>query len=86
MTFSGVWVAVAFGYLPDKKLDSYSTFFSLLKTTIASNELELSARSIMSDFELNLRKAAKDAFVGLLLIGCHFVSELYYYYFQIIFE
>ena len=70
-----MWVPVAFGYLPDKKLDSYTTFFSLLKTTITSHGLELSAASIMSDFEINLRKAAKEAFPLLMLIGCHFVSN-----------
>ena len=77
-----MWVPVAFGYLPDKKLDSYTTFFSLLKTTITSHGFELSAASIMSDFEINLRKAAQDAFIGILLIGCHFVS---YFWLKIIY-
>ena len=65
----GIWVPVAFGYLPDKKYDTYTTFFSLLKTTMASCDLELSARSLMTDFEINWRKAALDAFQGILLIG-----------------
>ena len=32
----GIWVPVAFGYLPDKQLDSYTTFFNLLNTAISS--------------------------------------------------
>ena len=58
-----------FGYLPDKKYDTYTTFFSLLKSSLASYELELSATSLMTDFEINWRKAVLDVFNGILLIG-----------------
>ena len=47
------WIPIAFGLLPDKKRDTYDTFFGLLKTALASKNLELSARTVMSDFEVN---------------------------------
>ena len=46
------WIPIAFGLLPDKKRDTYDTFFGLLKTALTSQNLELSARTVMSDFEV----------------------------------
>ena len=48
----GCWIPVAYGLLPDKKRDTYDTFFGLLKTALTSQDLELSARTVMSDFEV----------------------------------
>ena len=60
-------ILIILGYLPDKQLDSYTTFFNLLNTAISSYGYELSAQSIMSDFEINIRKAAVN--VGLFNIS-----------------
>ena len=49
------WIPIAFGLLPDKKRDSYDTFFGLVKTALTSNNLELSARTVMSDFEVSMK-------------------------------
>ena len=46
------WIPIAFGLLPDKKRDTYDTFFGLLKTALTSHNLELAARTVMSDFEV----------------------------------
>ena len=48
------WIPIAFGLLPDKKRDTYDTFLGLLKTALSSHNLELSARTVMSDFEVSL--------------------------------
>ena len=48
------WIPIAFGLLPDKKRDTYDTFFGLLKTALTSQNLELSARTVMSDFEVSI--------------------------------
>ena len=37
------WIPIAFGLLPDKKRDTYDTFFGLVKTALTSQNLELSA-------------------------------------------
>ena len=60
----GCWIPVAFGYLPDKKKDTYNMFFGLLKSALSQHELELSAKHFMCDFETNLRNCAKDTFPG----------------------
>ena len=48
------WIPIAFGLLPDKKRDTYDTFLGLLKTALSSHNLELSARTVMSDFEVSI--------------------------------
>ena len=48
------WIPVAFGLLPDKKRDTYDTFLGLLKTALTSHNLGLSARTVMSDFEVGI--------------------------------
>ena len=48
------WIPIAFGLLPDKKRDTYDTFLGLLKTALSSHNLELSARTVMSDFEVSM--------------------------------
>ena len=66
-----VWVPVAFGYLPDKKKDTYNMFFGLLKEALTKNGFELSAQYFMRDFETNLRNCAKDK-LEIDILGCHF--------------
>ena len=72
----GVWVPCAFGYLPDKRIDTYRTFLSLLKNSILNYDLELSATSLMADFEINWRKAILEAFPLIALIGKQFKDKL----------
>ena len=48
------WIPIAFGLLPDKKRDTYDTFLGLLKTALSSHNLELSARTVLSDFEVSI--------------------------------
>lgn len=55
----GNWIPIAFGLLPDKKLDSYLTFFNLLKTALASHNFTISATHFMADFEDNIRKVCR---------------------------
>ena len=57
-----VWVPIAFGLLPDKKLDTYVHFFTALKTALGKHNLELAAQHFMADFEVNIRKSAKSTF------------------------
>ena len=64
-----VWIPVAFGYLPDKKKDTYNMFFGLLRSALSQYELELSAKHFMCDFEPNLRNCAKGTFPGNLLLS-----------------
>ena len=58
------WVPIAFGLLPDKKLDTYTHFFMAIKTAVMKEGLELAAEHFMADFEINIRKAAESYFSG----------------------
>ena len=46
-----------------------TTLKSLLKNSILNYDLELSASSVMADFEINWRKAILDVFPFVALIG-----------------
>ena len=53
----GVWLPIAFGWLPDKSETSYRIFFFLLKQKLKEMNLELAVSSVISDFELNILKS-----------------------------
>ena len=67
------WIPIAFGLLPDKKRDTYDTFFGLLKTALTSQNLELSARTVMSDFEVSIH-------YKLYPIPCHSLNLIIIYF------
>ena len=61
------WVPVCYGYLPNKKLETYNAFFkgvkdSMTKHNISKDDDILAAQYVMADWEINLRKALKLAF------------------------
>ena len=58
---------------PDKKRDTYDTFFGLLKTALTSQNLELSARTVMSDFEVCIN-------YKLYPIPCHSLKLIIIYF------
>ena len=56
----GIWLPMAFGYLPNKKKETYKSFFSQLKDALSRHDLELSAQYVMIDFEYSIRSAFKE--------------------------
>lgn len=68
----GTWIPVLFAFLPDKKLDSYTTVFEELEVLLKDRGLSLSAQWAMADFEKNINKAVTRVFTKLVAKGCHF--------------
>ena len=78
LNFNGVWLPVAFGWLPDKTLISYQLFLILVLEGFQANKAEiqriygrskLKLRKIKMDFELNISRAFEVLFK---IKGCHF--------------
>ena len=63
------YIPVAFALLPDKTLQSYETMLTQLKIALSTNDLELSARYVMADFEDNIRKSVKSIFPDVEMCG-----------------
>ena len=67
-----IWIPCAFGFLPDKKEKTYTTFFVKLKDAMSKIDESLSATYVMCDFELGIRKSLKKVWPDLKVKGCHF--------------
>ena len=72
----GTWVPVAFGYLPNKKLETYEAFFKGLTDCMKKHKISkdgsIAATYGMADWEINLRKALMKEFEKVAFKGCHF--------------
>ena len=56
----GIWIPLAFAFLPDKKKETYRSFFTQLKDALSRQDLELSALYVMMDFEFSMRSTFKE--------------------------
>ena len=65
----GIWVPVAFGFLPDKTLTAYLIFFGLVLQCLRELNLTLSAKTFMCDFEKGIRKAVLEIWPDLEIKG-----------------
>ena len=67
----GYWVPVFWGWLPDKAETSYKVFFLIVKNKLKELGLDLSVKSILCDFELNILKSI-DNMLDCDILGCFF--------------
>ena len=67
----GYWVPVVWGWLPDKSEMSYKIFFLIVKNKLKELGLDLSVKSILCDFELNILKSI-DNMLDCDILGCFF--------------
>ena len=65
----GIWVPVAFGFLPDKTLTAYLIFFGLVLQCLNEMKKTLSANIFMCDFEKGIRKAVLEIWPHLEIKG-----------------
>ena len=67
----GLWLPLAFGFLPNKKKETYKSFFTQLKDALSriDDGLELSAQYVMIDFEYSIRSAFKETWDYIPLKG-----------------
>ena len=59
------------GWLPDKREESYKIFFLLVQKKLQELGLTLDIKSVLSDFELNILKSV-DVMLKVPLLGCFF--------------
>ena len=70
--FSGFWIPVAWGWLPDKSLQSYKVFFYMMLEELKRRNIPLNIKEFISDFELNILKSADEMLPGIFILGCFF--------------
>ena len=68
---NGYWLPLAFAFLPNKKQETYLSFFTQLKNAMSKVDdgLELSAQYMMCDFELGIRNSFKQVWTNIPLKG-----------------
>ena len=54
-----IWITLAFGFLPDKKKQTYRAFFNQLKDAMDQIGESLSAEYVMCDFEIGIRSSLR---------------------------
>ena len=54
-----IWIPLAFGFLPDKKKQTYRAFFNQLKDAMDQIGESLSAEYVMCDFEIGIRSSLR---------------------------
>ena len=69
---SSTFIPTVIALLPDKKRDTYDAMFGSLKENLEARGLELSARYMMSDFELAIRDSFISHFPDVEAKGCAF--------------
>ena len=67
----GFWIPVVWGWLPDKKEESYKVFFYLVQKKMEELGLSVNIKSVLFDFELNIMKAI-DVQLKVPILGCFF--------------
>ena len=70
--FGGFWIPVAWGWLPDKSLQSYKVFFYMMLEELKRRNIPLNIKELISDFELNILKSADEMLPGIVILGCFF--------------
>ena len=67
----GFWIPVVWGWLPDKKEESYKVFFYLVQKKMEELGLSVNIKSVLCDFELNIMKSVDDQ-LKVPILGCFF--------------
>ena len=67
-----IWIPLAFGFLPDKKKQTYRAFFNQLKDAMDQIGESLSAEYVMCDFEIGIRNSLREVWPEMIVKGCHF--------------
>ena len=70
--FSGFWIPVAWAWLPDKCLQSYKVFFHLILEELKKRNIKFNVKEVISDFEINIQKAASEMLGNINILGCFF--------------
>ena len=70
--FGGFWIPLAWGWLPDKSLQSYKVFFYMMLEELKRRNIPLNIKELISDFELNILKSADEMLPGIIILGCFF--------------
>ena len=69
---SGFWIPVCWAWLPDKNLQSYKVFFFLVLEELKRRKIKFNLKEVISDFEINIQKAATEMMIGIVILGCFF--------------
>ena len=83
MKIEGFWIPVAWAWLPDKNLQSYKVFFHLILEELKKRNIKFNVKEVISDFEINIQKAASEMLSGITILGCFFhLSKAFWKKFQ----
>ena len=66
------WVPAVYGLLPEHTEKTYRLHNELIKNAIKNMGLQIKIKSIMTDYEVGIQKAAEDSFPEVKLRGCRF--------------
>ena len=64
-------IPAVWGWLPNKKPESYEAFFLMVKLELAKMGYQLKVKSVNCDFELSICKAV-DSVLNIVVNGCFF--------------
>ena len=70
--FSGIWIPVCWGWLPDKKEVSYKKFIHLIMKQMTEFGFCFNLKEVICDYEINIHKALDDLLPSVDIMGCFF--------------
>ena len=70
--YSGIWIPVCWGWLPDKKERSYKMFLHLIMSKMTEYGFPFNVKEIICDYEINIHKAIDDLLPFADILGCFF--------------
>ena len=63
---------VVWSWLPDKTKESYKVVIHLVEEKLKELNIKFNIHEIITDFEVNIQKAADDLITGVKILGCYF--------------
>ena len=70
--YNGFWIPVVWSWLPDKSAESYKVLIHMVQDKLKELNINFNINEIISDFEINIQKAADHLITGIRILGCFF--------------
>ena len=70
--YSGFWIPVCWAWLPDKSEVSYKVLIHMVQEKLSELNIKFNIKEVISDFEINIQKAADQMLPEIQILGCFF--------------
>ena len=67
--YEGFWIPVVWSWLPDKSEESYKVLIHMVQDKLKELNIKFNIEEIISDFEINIQKAADQLIAGIKIPG-----------------